>query len=292
MNVVAGLRGDYHNIFGAFVTPRLHVRYAPFKQTSIRASIGRAQRTANILAENIGYMASNRVFLFNGTSPGNPYGLDPEVAWNTGVNLTQKFQLDYRDGAVSVDYYYTDFKNQVVVDVEDAHNVEFYNLNGSSFAHSFQTQFDYEIIHNLDLRLAYRWYDVKTTYKGVLKERPLVAAHRAFANIGYETRNKWKFDYTVQWISQKRVPSLHNHDYSTFDPEFYSPSFWQMNAQVSKTFGEDFEVYVGGENLTNFMQHHPIIGAHHPYDVGFDASMIWGPVMGRNVYAGLRYKIR
>ncbi|OSZ78060.1 hypothetical protein CAP35_07285 [Chitinophagaceae bacterium IBVUCB1] len=292
-NMVAGLRGDYHNIFGAFATPRLHVRYAPYKKSVFRASAGRAQRTANIFAENMGYMASNRSFMVLGnTGSTTPYGMNPEVAWNYGVNFTQKFTLDYRDGAVSVDYYYTDFQNQVVVDVEEPRSVRFYNLNGQSFAKALQVQADYELIHNLDLRLAYRWYDVKATYGTILKERPLVAAHRAFANIAYETRNKWKFDYTVQWISSKRLPILHDHETNSFLPETYSPSFWQMNAQISKTWNDKLEVYAGGENLTNFMMHHPVLGAQHPYDNGFDASMAWGPIMGANFYAGFRYKLR
>lgn len=292
-NLVAGIRGDYHNIFGAFATPRLHVRYAPFKKTVLRASVGRAQRTANIFAENMGYMASNRSFIVNSIAGStNPYGLNPEVAWNSGVNLTQKFVLDYRDGAVSVDYYYTHFQNQVVVDVEDAHTVQMYNLNGLSFANSLQAQADYELIHNLDLRLAYRWYDVRTSYGNTMKERPLVAAHRAFANIGYETRNKWKFDYTVQWIGSKRIPSLHSHHGGGVTAESYSPSFWQMNAQISKSWNDKLEVYVGGENLTNYMMHDPIVGASNPYGVGFDASMIWGPIMGANFYCGFRYKLR
>lgn len=291
-NMIAGLRADYHNLFGAFVTPRLHLRYAPFENTAIRGSVGRAQRTANVLAENIGYMASARSFNFLGTNAALPYGLKPEVAWNYGVNLTQKFRLDYRDGAVSVDYYYTNFENQVVVDVEDANTVRFYNLDGMSFANSLQGQLDYELIRGLDVRLAYRWYDVKTSYTSGLKQRPLVAKHRAFVNLGYETRNTWRFDYTLQWVGTKRVPSLHDHITGLDIGEAMSPSFWQMNAQISKTWNEVFEVYVGGENLTNYMQHNPIIGANNPYDKGFDASMIWGPVMGRNVYAGIRWMIR
>lgn len=291
-NVVAGVRGDHHNLFGAFVTPRLHLRYAPHELTAIRASIGRAQRTANIFAENLGNMASIRALYVVNPEAGKPYGLDPEVAWNTGLNVTQKFRLDYRDGAFSADYYYTNFQNQVVVDLEDAHAVRFYNLRGESFAHSLQGQLDYELIHRLDLRLAYRWYDVQTTYSGELKMRPLVAAHRAFANVGYETKNKWSFDYTIQWIGQKRVPSIHDHNTGGTTTDSYSPSFIQMNAQISKSWKDIFELYVGGENLTNYMQHHPIIGASTPFATGFDASMIWGPVMGRNIYAGLRYKIK
>jgi len=291
-NLIAGVRGDYHNLFGAFVTPRLHLRYAPFENTAIRASAGRAQRTANILAENIGYMASARSFRFLGTDPSLPYGLKPEVAWNYGVNLTQKFRLNYRDGAFSADYYYTNFENQVVVDVEQYNLVRFYNLQGMSFANSLQGQLDYEPMVNLDVRLAYRWYDVKTTYGGTLKERPLIAKHRAFANIGYETKNTWRFDYTVQWVGSKRVPALHDHITNTTSTDAPSPSYIQMNAQISKTWNEVFEVYVGGENLTNYMQHRPIIGSDNPYDPGFDASMVWGPIMGRNIYAGIRWTLR
>jgi outer membrane receptor for ferrienterochelin and colicins len=289
-NVVAGLRADYHNLFGAFVTPRLHLRYAPAKRTAIRASAGRAQRTANLLAENMGYMASNRRFIVLGADAGKPYGLNPEVAWNTGVNLTQKFFLNYRDGAFAVDYYYTHFQNQVVVDIEDPHTVRFYNLAGQSYAHSFQAQLDYEPVRKWDVRIAYRWYDVKTTYGGILKERPLVAAHRAFLNTGYALKGGWSVDYTVQWISPKRVPATHHAGGPMAD--YYAPAFVQMNAQITKKWRNNIEVYLGGENLTNYMQDDIIIGRSDPFAPGFDASLIWGPAMGRNVYAGLRYKIR
>jgi len=283
-NVVAGLRGDYDNLYGGFVTPRLHLRYAPFKKTVLRASIGRAQRTANILAENMGYMASSRVFMV--PSVGNTYNLQPEVAWNMGLNLTQKFMLDYRDGSIGIDYYDTHFENQVIADAEMPGQVSFYNLVGKSYAHSLQAQLDYELIHNLGMRLAYRWYDVRATYSGMLKQRPLVATHRAFANFGYETNNSWKFDYTVQWIGAKRVPGTYTA------AGYSSPSFIQMSAQITKVFRNNIEVYVGGENLTNYMQPNPILGAGNPYAKDFDASMIWGPVMGRNIYFGMRYSLK
>ncbi len=287
-NLVAGLRGDYNSLFGGFVTPRLHLRYAPLDRTVLRASVGRAQRTANIFAENMGFMASNRNFVIgSGDLQQKAYGLDPEVAWNFGLSLTQKFRLDYRDGALSVDYYYTNFQNQIVVDFERPEAVKFYNLSGRSYASSLQFQADYELVHKLDLRLAYRWYHVSTTYDGVLKERPLVAAHRAFANIGYATRNKWKLDYTVQWMGSKRIPAT----YHSLGNESTSPSFVVMNLQVTKSFDERFDWYLGAENLTNYMMHEPVIGAQHPYETGFDASLIWGPVMGRNVYTGIRWKL-
>ena len=292
-SVVAGLRGDYHNIFGAFVTPRLHLRYAPADNTVFRASVGRAQRTANIFAENLGYMASNRAFTLRGNG-GKAYGLNPEVAWNMGLNFTRKFMLNYRDGAFSMDYYYTDFTNQVVVDIEHPHDVKFYNLDGKSFAHSFQAQLDYEPVRNLDVRLAYRYYDVKATYEGVLKQKPLIAPHRAFVNVGYETKNSWKLDYTLQWVGSKRIPAhLTDEPGGGHVMDTESPSFVQMNAQISKSWRDgDVEVYLGGENLTGYMQHNLIIGAADPYGKSFDGSLVWGPAMGRNFYLGFRYKLK
>ncbi len=289
---VAGLRADYHNLFGAFVTPRLHVRYAPADNSVFRASVGRAQRTANIFAENLGYLASSRSYLVQGTEKDRPYGLNPEVAWNMGLNFTQKFMLNYRDGAFSTDYYYTNFTNQVVVDVERPGEVRLYNLNGKSFAHSFQAQLDYEPVRKLDVRLAYRYYNVQSTYDGEQKLKPLVAAHRAFANFGYETKNSWKFDYTIQWIGPKRLPSRYSEHHATLESGD-SPSFVQMSAQISKSWKEgDIEVYLGGENLTNYMQHDLITGATNPFGHNFDGSLVWGPGMGRNVYVGFRYKLK
>lgn len=289
-NVIAGIRADHHNLYGTFFTPRLHVRYAPFEKTAIRASIGRAQRTANFLSESMGLMASNRQFLVDGAAinelADRKYPFQPEVSWNTGFNLTQKFTLGYRDGTFTVDYYYTDFRDQIVTDFETPGTVNFYNLQGKSYAHSLNFQLDYELIHKLNIRAAYRYLDVKSTFDGLLKTRPLIAKDRAFMNVNYETRNKWKFNYTVQWVSTKRLPATYS--YSTRQSADYA----LMNLQINKSFNNDnLEVYLGAENLTDYMQDPLILMAENPADQGFDASQVWGPAMGRNIYIGFRVKL-
>lgn len=292
-NLVAGLRADFNSIYGAFVTPRLHLRYAPNDKQALRFSVGRAQRTANIFAENFAHMASNRNFLLVGNLNSNiPYGLNPEVAWNMGVNYTYKFRLGYRDGTFTSDYYYTHFQNQIVVDIENPRSVMFFNLNGKSYAHSFQAQVDYEIIPRLDIRMAYRYYDVKTTMAdGILRDKALISKHRAFLNIGYSTRNHWSFDYTFQVFGPKRVP-IHSKNGITEIASAYSKPYTVMNAQISKSFKEEkFELYAGMENIVGNMQHHMILMSDQPNNPYFDASLIWGQAMGRNVYMGFRYKI-
>jgi hypothetical protein len=61
-----------------------------------------------------------------------------------------------------------------------------------------------------------------------------------------------------------------------------------MNAQITKYF-RYWNIYLGSENITNFKQPNPIEGAENPYGEDFDATNIWGPVVGRKVYMGVRF---
>jgi len=290
-NLVAGIRGDYSDRFGFFATPRLHLRYLMTENLILRASVGRGQRTARIISENIGLLSSSRVFNIQSVNADFPYGLDAEVAWNYGLNLTLEFELDYRDGLLSFDFYRTDFQNQIVIDVDsDIRQVSFYNLEGSSYSNSFQAQLDYEVLKRVDMRIAYRWYDVKTTYNGDLMEKPFVSANRAFINLAYESRNYWMFDATLNWQGQKRLPSTAANPLE-YQREDHSPDFFLLNAQITKSWNQKFDVYIGVNNLLNYKQEHPIVASDEAFSEYFDASMVWGPIYGRNIYLGLRYRI-
>lgn len=205
---VIGGRADYHNEFGAFFTPRLHWRYELKEGTVLRGTTGRGQRTSNVFSENIGLLATSRNIRFKTDSTQYAYGLSPEVAWNYGLSLTHNFTMFYRDGVASVDFYRTDFQNQIILDLdENPQEVWFYNLEGNSYSNSFQVQVDYELIRRLDIRMAYRWFDVVSTYAGKERLKPLMSAHRGFINLGYETKGAINLDLTAQVQGKKRVPS-------------------------------------------------------------------------------------
>jgi len=292
MTAIVGLRGDYHSIYGAFLTPRLHVKVDLSETSTLRFSGGRGQRTSNIFAENRSLFASSRTILVKGDSTKTEYayGLRPEVAWNTGGSFTQTWSVNERSIQFTTDVYYTHFINQIVVDWENTREVSFYNLEGKSNALGVQAQIDAEILPLLDLRLAYRFYDVKTTYKnrGVL-DKPYLAKHRAFINVGYEIKDKWMFDATVNWFSEQRLPSTSINS-SENRRSTSSPSYFILSGQVTKQW-KKLAVYAGVENALNFRQSNPIIESQNPFSNEFDASMIWGPVFGRNIYVGLRYII-
>ena len=65
-----------------------------------------------------------------------------------------------------------------------------------------------------------------------------------------------------------------------------------MNAQITKSLGKCWEIYVGGENLTNFKQNNPIISGYDPSSEDFDASMVWGPLSGIRAYLGVRFSVK
>ncbi|HZW62494.1 MAG TPA: TonB-dependent receptor [Flavobacteriaceae bacterium] len=294
LNLTAGIRADSHNRLGFFITPRLHVRYTPWEKSALRFSVGRGKRSANIFAENQQMFATSRTININNTE-GKIYGLDPEIAWNYGMSFLQGFTLFNRKGNVTADYYRTHFENQVVADWENPQEVNFYNLDGKSFANSLQLELNYNLFENFDLRTAYKFYEVKTDYTGGRLERPLTPKHRIFANASFETnkrdnQSQWKFDATYNWLGKQRFPSTVSNP-ETFQLPEYSPTVATVNAQVTKVFSKSFEVYLGGENITNVRQKNPILGAQDPFGPYFDSTLVYGPIFGSMYYAGLRFRI-
>ncbi len=293
---IAGGRIDIHNRLGTFFTPRLHVRYNPWEKAVLRFSAGRGKRSANIFAENQQLFASSKSFNILNSS-GKIYGLDPEIAWNYGVSFMQGFLLFGKSADVTLDFYRTDFRNQAVVDLYSVpRQVSFYNLDGKSFANSFQAEFNIELKKHLNLRTAYKYYDIQTDYLTGSLERPLQAKHRFFANLAYETHiaergKQWKFDFTYNWMGKQRLPNTLPNSPENRLPDFSSP-FSLLNAQITRTFSSVFEMYVGGENIGNYTQDKAILGAGNPFGPDFDASVVYAPVFGTMYYAGLRFKIK
>ena len=295
-SVILGGRIDNHNRLGTFITPRLHMRYNPWDKGVLRFSAGRGKRSANIFAENQPLFASSRTFeILN--SNGKIYGLNPEIAWNYGLSFSQKFMLLGKSADVGFDLYRTDFQNQAIVDVmQSPQEVLFYNLDGKSYANSLQVEFNYEILNHLNLRSAYKFYDIQTDYLSGRYQKALQAKHRFFGNIEYETPvgekgQQWKFDYTLNWIGQQQLPTTASNQEQDRLPEF-SKSYSLMNAQITKIFSPTFEVYVGGENIGNYTQEKAILGSENPFGPNFDASIVYAPVFGQMYYAGLRFKIK
>lgn len=295
---VAGIRADSHNNLGNFITPRFHLRYNPWKEATFRLSAGRGKRAANVIAENQQLLASSRQLHIIGGDGGKLYGLNPEIAWNYGASFLQAFKIWGKNAELSVDLYRTHFDNQVVVDLDHSpQQALFYNLDGKSFANSFQTEVSITPVKGLDFKAAYKYYDVQTQFTKGQLEKTLTPKHRWFANIAYETadtqennHSQWKFDVTFNWLGEQRLPSTATNPLA-YRLSDYAPSFATLNAQITRVFSKTFEVYVGGENITNYKQANGILAADAPFGAYFDSTMQYAPAFGQMYYAGMRFKL-
>lgn len=293
LSVVTGMRVDFHNLYGTFFTPRLHVRYAPFKHHTFRFNVGKAYRTPNLFADHLGLMASNRMWAMQQDDADLPYaGIKQEESINAGLSYAYSFEWDYRPGAFRAEYFYTTFQNQLVKDWDaSVRQINFYNLSGESFVHNLQFQFDYEIVQRLNARVAYRYVDARTTYNSIgLAQQPFIATHRAFINADYQTRNAWKFDITANAFGKQRLPTTRENP-TAYQRADESPAYATMHLQISKVFREVLDLHIGVENVFDYRQPNPIVAADDPFAPQFDASMVWGPIMGRVIYVGARFSV-
>ena len=295
---VAGIRADSHNNLGNFITPRFHLRYNPWKEATFRLSAGRGKRAANVIAENQQLLASSRQLHIIGGDCGKLYGLNPEIAWNYGASFLQAFKIWGKNAELSVDFYRTHFDNQVVVDLDHSpQQALFYNLDGKSFANSLQAEVSISPAKGLDFKAAYKYYDVQTQFTKGQLEKTLTPKHRWFANIAYETadtqennHSQWKFDVTFNWLGEQRLPTTATNPLA-YRLSDYAPSFATLNAQITRVFSKTFEVYVGGENITNYKQANGILAADAPFGAYFDSTMQYAPAFGQMYYAGMRFKL-
>jgi len=293
--LLAGVRADHSSIYKTFVTPRIHLKYNPFTWFNLRASVGLGYRTANALTENNFLLSSSRRVLIDDN-------LDQEKALNTGLNFVFYIPVAGKDLTVNAEWYYTDFKRQVVIDMDsNPHEVHFYNLNGGkSYSSSFQIEATYQFpfIPGFTLTGAYRVTDAKTDYRytsivsnGAVRrlKKPLTSYYKGMLTASYQSPlKKWQLDLTGQFDGGGRMPTPDAAN-PLWDTEYKPFQLWNM--QITKYF-RTWSIYLGSENIFDFMQKNPIIGADDPRGANFDGTMIWGPVHGRKIYLGLRYNIQ
>ena len=281
---MAGLRADHSNHYGTFVTPRLHVKYAPSNYFTVRISAGKGYRTPFALAENNFLLASGRQLVVD--------DLEQERAWNYGISTSLSIPIADKLLKLNAEYYYTHFSQQMIIDYDsNPQEIRLTNLDGRSYSHTFQVDASYPVVNGLELTAAYRLNDVRATYGGELREKPLQSKYKGLLTASYKTPlGLWQFDATFQLNGGGRMPDAYTKADGTPSWDSRFPAYGQLNAQVTRWF-RHFSVYVGGENLTGYRQDNPIINASDPWSSEFDPTMVWGPVHGRMFYAGIRINL-
>lgn len=291
LSVVAGLRGDYNAFYDRFfLTPRGHVKWNITSSTALRASAGLGYRSTDVITDNIGMLATGRALIIPELDALNRL----EKALTVGGSLTQTFGLvNPGDATLSLDYFRTQFYNSVVVDQEyDPETIRVYGSTGRSWTDTYQIDFTWTPVERLDIFATFRYTDSEMTIdrpdgRTARVERPLVSRYKTLLNIQYATKfRRWTFDATAQLNGPSRIPT----QTGDLADSYYSPRYPMFYAQVSRKVGK-FDIYVGCENIADYRQEDPILNWQNPYDYRFNSMNVWGPLMGRKFYAGLRFNL-
>ncbi len=278
LTTVLGARYDYHLLYGQQFVPRVHLKYKISEYTDFRLTTGKGWRVPNYIMDNVSLLANSFAWIA-------PSEITPEISWNVGGSIYQEFNMKNSPATLTVDFYRTWFENQLVVDREND-QIRFVNLEDQSVSNSFQAEVSIEPLKRFVLRGAYKYLDVRSLFGDSLQAKVMIPKHRGFLNIAYTTRNKrWDYDVTVSVLGRARLAA------SSQSSREFSDVFPRLNAQITYKL-KKWDFYVGGENLTNYRQENPIIEPENPFGPNFDATRAWGPIIGYNIYVGLRYSIK
>ena len=253
---------------------------------TLRASTGKGYRPVHPRAEYHYLLASGRM------DSVLPCALTPEEAWNSGMSAVFYIPVGGNSLTVNAEYYYTSFIHQAVVDYDsDPLHVTIHDLDGRSFSHTFQVDATYPIVDELEVMAAIRYNKVMCTYGGVLMEKPLQSRYKGLLTLSWKPMmGLWQADFTLQLNGPGRMPTPYMRADGTPSWDETFPAYPQINMQITREF-RHFSIYLGGENLTNYRQPNPVIGADNPWSPTFDPTMIWGPVRGIMAYGGIRLNL-
>lgn len=281
---IAGLRADRHNAFGWHVTPRTMLRFNPTPDLDLRASIGSGWRTVNLFPENTALLVSNRDLVFAET-------LQPERAWNAGLNVTRRFSIGKMRMTATGDFYHTRFQNQFFPDYDsDPNKAILANFTGKSISNGLQMELSAAWSRRVELRAAYNFLDVFRYQNGAKVLLPFNPRHKVLGVATYRTPGeRWQFDANLHWYGKQRLPDTQKNPEALQRPA-YSKNYTLAGLQIRHS-RKRIEFFAGCENVFDFRQLRPILGWEQPFARGFDPSFAWGPTRGREFYAGFNFKI-
>jgi len=281
---MAGIRGDNHNQFGFKITPRSLLKYTFSPETVVRANIGTGWRTVNLFSENVGMLVSSRDVTIK-------ENLEPEKALNYGINLTHKFDQSPIRGVLSLDYYRTDFQNQIFPDYDlDPQKIIIQNFKEKSVSNGFQAEVALNFNERFDWKVGYTLLDVYRVIDGENQQLPFNSKHKILSTFSFQPLSKkYHFDANIHWFGKQRLPNTQQNPVAFQRPD-YSDPYTVVNAQFTYNLNR-LAVYTGCENIFNFRQNRAILSWENPFGPYFDTSSVWGPTRGREFYVGFRYRI-
>lgn len=291
LRLLGGLRVDHHDEHGFITAPRLSAKYSPSDETTLRLSGGTGFRVVNVFTEDHAALTGAREVVFSES-------LKPERSYNLTANLQQILPFGTNPLTLDLDGFYTRFSNQIIPDYDQDPNLIVYaNLHGYSVSRGVAVNLSQNFTAlPLTYNAGFTLLDVYTEESGTRRAVAYAPAFEGVLRATYHLHGlEVDLDYTATLTGPKRLPD----SYVALGRAAESPAFTVHTLQLTKSLtdvngvrGIGSEVYVSLENLFDYTQGSPLIGADDPFGEDFDTVYTYGPILGRTVAIGLRLNLR
>ncbi|MCK6614358.1 MAG: TonB-dependent receptor [Ignavibacteriaceae bacterium] len=267
-----GLRGDYQNIYGFHLLPRISALFKFNSQLTARLGGGLGYKSPTVFTED-----AERIH-FKSVLP-----IDEDRAKSersAGGNLDINFRAAFAHEltlSMNVLFFYTQITDPLLLTPLSGGYYEYQQPGGSIDTRGTEVNIKLTYDH-LKLFTGYTIADVHQSLNGITAELPLVARHRVNNVLMYEIHDELKIGFEAYYYSPQKL-----QDGSM------ARDFWICGLMAEKIW-EDYSVFINFENLLDTRQtRFGSIYSGPVYDPVF--ADIYAPVDGFVINGGVKIRL-
>ncbi len=300
LKVLGGLRLDHHQDHGLIYSPRLNVKLNTSDWTTFRFNFGTGFKVVNLFTEDHAFVTGQREVIIGEE-------LDPESSYNFSVNFNQVYNGMAGTGTIDIEGFYTHFTNKIIPDYDTPGFIVYENSDG--FARSMGLSMN--ITHNFNIPIQFNLgvnllqsTETETDLAGNEITSDILFSPRwsGIISANYQLKKqRITLAYTAQFTGQMALPEVYDLDATGVPLEEPRPTtstpFSLHQVQVSKMIKNNYSLYLGVNNLFNFVQtESPLVGYDDPnYNPGFspyfDTAYAYAPSQGIQFYLGFKWDL-
>lgn len=232
-----GFRTDYHNIYGAFVLPRLSALYKINDKLYARITSGLGYKTPSIFTDKAEEESYKNV---------SPIGTSIKAEKSEGINV----DINYKSvlfgkfvSTINQALYYTRLNNPLIPQADSLAKgiLSYENANGPLIAKGFDTNISLAL-DELALFIDYTYTDAQKKYDNANSSLELTPKHKLNITLTYEQEHSWRTGIEAFYTGRQYL-SDHTQ----------TPDYWTMGFMIQKMF-KHFSMIGNVENIFDTRQ--------------------------------------